>query len=84
MSKYKDIIRYARTHTIVLSHTLSWEVIWECAPVKGGSKPRDMSQKSKPKKKNLIQTRKVLGEFLMLPLYSSFVITISHRNKKIE
>lgn len=45
MSKYKDIIRHARTHTIVLSHTLSCEVIWECAPVKGGSKPKYMSQK---------------------------------------
>lgn len=36
MSKYKDIIRRAIIHTIVLSHTLSCEVIWECAPVKGG------------------------------------------------
>lgn len=45
MYKYKDIIRHARTHTIVLSHILSCEVIWECAPVKGGSKPKYMSQK---------------------------------------
>lgn len=56
MSKYKDIIRHARTHIIVLSHTLSGEVIWECAPIKGGSKLKYMSQKSKLKREKLIQT----------------------------
>lgn len=47
---YKDTIRHARTHTIFLSHILSWEVIWECTPAEGRRKTKDIAEKVNPKK----------------------------------
>lgn len=43
MSMYKDTIRHAKTHTIFLLCTPSWEVIWECASARGRSKPKYIS-----------------------------------------